>query len=479
MNLALTLRKFAVLPMALAVANGAAAQSVTMLELGSLGGSWSNAISINDRQQVAGASSLAGDAASHAFVWTALTGLVDLGTLGGTSTFLAYRPDDPDATMNSRGEVTGSSALPGDASYHAFLWSAERGMLDLGTLGGAGSHGNAVSDSGHVAGTSNTPWGTFHAFLWTAERGMVDVGTLPGDQHSTAIAVNNHGQVVGRSFGAAGWRAFSWTAEGGMVDLGLGAPPFRPMFSEAVDVNDSGQVVGWGAVSDGPDQAFLWSADAGMVTLGSFIPVDLNAHGQVAGFGQGADGSLHAFSWTAAAGIVDIGAGFANAVSDRGDVVGQGYFVADGRSVRRAFLWNAADGLVNLGTVFGDDSMAVAVNNRRQVVGWSGTEGTLAIRATMWVLSADVSAQVHTLIDRVTAYGLHRGLTNALNVKLQAAVASWSRGQSGAAFEQLRAFVNQVNAQRGKKVTTAQADELLAAVQEIMDALEKGMANSV
>jgi probable HAF family extracellular repeat protein len=474
MNPAFESRNLAALVMALAFANGAAAQSVTMRDLGTLGGSASNAISVNDSQQVAGVSSIAGDAAGHAFVWTAANGLVDLGTLGGTWSRLAYRPDDPGATMNRRGEVTGYSALPGDGSYHAFLWSAETGMVDLGTLGGAVSQAEGVSDTGQVVGTSYTPSGAFHAFSWTAQSGMLDVGTLPGDQYSVAIAVNNHGQIVGRSFGAAGWRAFSWTAEGGMIDLGFGAPPTGPTLTEAVDVNDSGQVAGWGVASDGSTQAFLWSADAGMVILGPFLPVDLNAHGQVAGNGAGVDGSGHAFSWTAAGGLVDIGPAIANAVSDRGDVVGEGQFVTGEGTVRRAFLWNAAGGLVNLGTAFGEDSMAVAVNNGRQVVGWSGTEGTTAIRATMWVLSGDIAAEVHSVIDRLRTYGLPHGLTNALGVKLTAAIASWSRGRSGAAFNQLRAFVNEVNAQRGKKLTKAQADELLTAVQQIMSELVNG-----
>ena len=478
MNLAVRPRKLAAFAMVLALAKGATAQSVTSLELGSLGGSTSVAVGINDRQQVAGASSIAGDAAMHAFLWTAANGFVDLGTLGGTSSFVAYRSDDPGETMTNRGEVAGSSFLPGDASGHAFLWSAERGMVDLGTLGGAISGANGVSDAGQVVGASSNPSGALHAFSWTAEGGMLDLGTLPGDQQSTAIAVNNHGQVVGRSFGAAGWRAFSWTVETGMVDLGLGAPPSGPAFSEAVDVNDSGQVAGWGVTSDGSNQAFLWSAAAGTVILGSFTAVDLNARGQVAGYGPGADGSLHAFSWTAGTGTVDIGPGFANAVSDRGDVVGQGQFVADGRTVRRAFLWNAADGMVNLGTVVGDDSMAVGVNNRRQVVGWSGTEGTADIRATMWVLSADIAAELRTLLDRVSAYGLHHGLSNALRAKLKAATASWSRGQTAAAFNQLGAFANQVTAQRGKRLTPAQADELLDAVQEIMDRLGNGVGGA-
>jgi hypothetical protein len=51
MNSALKPRHLAALLMALALADVAAAQSVTMLEPGTLGGSASNAVSINDSQQ--------------------------------------------------------------------------------------------------------------------------------------------------------------------------------------------------------------------------------------------------------------------------------------------------------------------------------------------------------------------------------------------------------------------------------------------
>ena len=54
MNLALKPRKLAAFAMVLALAKGATAQSVTSLELGSLGGSTSVAVGVNDRQQGCG-----------------------------------------------------------------------------------------------------------------------------------------------------------------------------------------------------------------------------------------------------------------------------------------------------------------------------------------------------------------------------------------------------------------------------------------
>lgn len=58
----------------------------------------------------------------------------------------------------------------------------------------------AVNDHGQVVGRNTTDLGEMHAFLWTAEEGMVDLGTLPGaDLVSDAWGINDLGQVVGRS----------------------------------------------------------------------------------------------------------------------------------------------------------------------------------------------------------------------------------------------------------------------------------------
>ena len=52
-----------------------------MVDLGTLGGRYSNAVAVTASGQVVGNSTLAGDTVSHAFSWTASGGMVDLGTL--------------------------------------------------------------------------------------------------------------------------------------------------------------------------------------------------------------------------------------------------------------------------------------------------------------------------------------------------------------------------------------------------------------
>src|SRR5207248_8003523 len=67
-------------------------------------------------------------------------------------------------------------------------------ITDLGTLGGARSSALAVNDSGQVVGWATRPDGKTHAFSWTRTGGMVDLGTLGGSS-STAVDVNASGVV--------------------------------------------------------------------------------------------------------------------------------------------------------------------------------------------------------------------------------------------------------------------------------------------
>ena len=60
---------------------------------------------------------------------------------------------------------------------HACLWTAESGMQDLGTLGGRDSWANGINDRGQVVGESLTASHERHAFLWGAAAGMQDLGT--------------------------------------------------------------------------------------------------------------------------------------------------------------------------------------------------------------------------------------------------------------------------------------------------------------
>lgn len=71
----------------------------------------------------------------------------------------------------------------------------------------------------------------------------------------------------------------------------------------------------------------------------------------------------------------------------------------------------------------------------------------------------------------VQSYNLQQGIANSLDTKLsliQNALTSVNNGNLADAANRLGAFINEVEAQRGNKLTDAQADELIAWVQELL-----------
>lgn len=76
--------------------------------------------------------------------------------------------------------------------------------IDLGNLGGqtgeaGGNIALDINNQGQVVGNSDLPGDTtFHAFLWTKRTGMQDLGTLSGDVASLSISINDAGSVIRR-----------------------------------------------------------------------------------------------------------------------------------------------------------------------------------------------------------------------------------------------------------------------------------------
>ncbi|MHC4158568.1 MAG: FIMAH domain-containing protein, partial [Planctomycetota bacterium] len=90
---------------------------------------------------------------------------------------------------------------------------------------------------------------------------------------------------------------------------------------------------------------------------------------------------------------------------------------------------------------------------------------------------AEPTELIAELLEDVRDLGLPGGIENSLMAKLNAALASLedeNENNDIAAINTLGAFINAVEAQRGKKIPEAEADALIAAAQQIIDLLSDG-----
>jgi probable HAF family extracellular repeat protein len=71
--------------------------------------------------------------------------------------------------VNDSGQVIGASVTAAGET-HAFLWTAAGGMVDLGTLGGFFSLADGINNSGIVVGLGQLADGEGHATLWQLSR---------------------------------------------------------------------------------------------------------------------------------------------------------------------------------------------------------------------------------------------------------------------------------------------------------------------
>jgi probable HAF family extracellular repeat protein len=334
--------------LALATPHGQARYKV--IDLGTLGGSFSEAFSVNSVAQVAGTSTTTNDATTHAFLWS--KGRIhDLGNLPGGSTsgaaavnlfgqvagesdnenaspnpFLCFTPNECRAFLwqngkmkdlgtlrggnnsaggwiNDFGIVVGASEFTnsidpanGFTPVHATAWVLDV-PIDLGTLGGPISSANSINDLGQIAGISqfnrvinpNTGIPSFHGFLFDRGR-MIDLSTgggLGGDENE-GIAINDNRQIVGDADlpGDTGTHAFVWQ-NGVMNDLGT---LDGDSSSSAQAIDDTGRIVGWSGDGESVFRAALWKS--GSVTdLNTLVPANTDLYLLIA-TGTNLDGTI-------------------------------------------------------------------------------------------------------------------------------------------------------------------------------------------
>ncbi len=313
----------------------ASTQQYQVTDLPSLGGTNSRGNSINNRDWVAGYSTLPGDLSRHAGLWRGGS-ILDLGTLGGPNSTVPFN------VKNTRGIISGISqtAKPdplgeawSSAAFYGppnnvgfinlgFVWQDDR-MRALPTLGGNNGFATGANNAGLVVGWAENTChdGTcvppqvlqFRPVFWDTNRHdrIHEFPLIAGDTSGAATAINDVGQAVGIS---------------GICDQAIGRHTAR----HAV-LWQNGQAINLGNLG-----ARFWNT-----------PTAINQRGDVVGFagtpGDPEGNILHAFIWTKGAGIRPLGAlpghvhSEAYGINERRQVVG--ISCAANFADCRAFIW--------------------------------------------------------------------------------------------------------------------------------------------
>ncbi|HUB80122.1 MAG TPA: hypothetical protein VMB03_15055, partial [Bryobacteraceae bacterium] len=262
------------LGLAILLANTAAAQTYTAVDLGNLGQGAPAAI--NNSGQVAGTLETTN---LHAFLYSNGT-INDLGTLASSGT-----PYSNGYGINQAGEVVGESAV-GSGTYHAFLYS-DGSLIDLDSADYE-SAATGINSMGQIAGYAGSGPGSFFAALFSGGQ-AINLGAIAGSTSCQAQGINDNGQVVGFCDlgGGNSYHAFLYS-RGNILDLGTLAGQVETLSSRANAINNRGQVVGFSDNAGGQSHAFVYSGgtmtDLGVLSgFSGSVATAINNLGQVVG----------------------------------------------------------------------------------------------------------------------------------------------------------------------------------------------------
>ncbi len=303
----------------------------TITDLGTLGGSYSEAVFVRNDGLAAGTASPA-DNTLHAVLW-------HNGQMGDLSTPGLGGPNSGVYGVNQIGQVLVAAETTAQDPNNENFCAYGTGLICLGavwqngvmtalpTLGGPNATVGGINNRGEIAGVAenstkdkncapgmaiggNGPQVLdYEAVIWGPNPGQIrQLNPLPGDTVGMALWINDNSQTVGASGTCAntelppiafGSHAVLWDRDGSVTDLGnLGGTDSNI----GLGINNQGQVVGVSSLADqSPPHAFLWTKATGMQDLGT-LPGDIlsvgnsiNERGELVGESDDADGNARAY----------------------------------------------------------------------------------------------------------------------------------------------------------------------------------------
>ena len=219
------------------------------------------------------------------------------------------------------------------------------------------------------------------------------------------------------------------------------------------------------------------AVDLGTLGGSTSCAYGINDSGQIVGYSTTASGEYHhACLWSDGV-MTDLGTlggsnSYARGINDSGQVVG------DSRTDSgedHAFLWLDGD-MTDLGTLGGSSSHAYGINDSGQVVGYARTASEER-HACMWIPATAetmLAREAQFITDQVDAGNIDVELEESLLAKVNAAIAALDRGNPNdakVAMNELKALINELEAQTGKKITPEAAEEIIRLANEIIAAL--------
>jgi hypothetical protein len=291
------------------------------------------------------------------------------------------------------GYATGYALIPGGTCRHAFLWSAFRGMEDLGTLpGGCASIGWDVNSSGVVLGD-----GDGGAWIWKRGTGMQPVTYPDASGRWNEPLINDNGDLLWGGDGSV------FGFQSATTGIHIWPTPAESLY--AVNVNNLGQIA-LNSMS-GSDTAWIMNGTTGQVvrilTSSAKIAIqDFNDNGMIIGYTNW-DVDSKPFRWSAFKGFEYLdppGPGIIPEVmfmNNAGDVavylISYRHIGTDSLFEGRSAVWMANGSLVMLGGLGGTHTFVNGINDNHQAAGHSQVgSNTGPQEAVLWNLPSGAVA---------------------------------------------------------------------------------------